>query len=211
MYCMIRQTRRPCLAFKILAAGAIQPRAAFPYAFTSGADFILGLKMPGNEGVKGGIDPDEAERIYRALLEWKPNEDRAHYLLGNLLARQKRWKDALKEYRLVVRFRGDGLGDDVAAQRFDFSCLGLASHQVDCVKAMGSRELQDQSTYDRSGGRLYQPVATTQFELIQGKQPGRKRVDHRLRGVFVAHSIRNRYGARSGHASLCSRQYPRVE
>jgi tetratricopeptide (TPR) repeat protein len=45
--------------------------------------------------------PDEAERIYRALLEWKPAEDRAHYLLGNLLARQKRWKEALKEYRQV--------------------------------------------------------------------------------------------------------------
>lgn len=28
-----------------------------------GTDFILGLKMPGDEGVKGGIDPDEAERI----------------------------------------------------------------------------------------------------------------------------------------------------
>lgn len=33
--------RRPWIAFKILAAGAIPPRAAFPYAFNSGADFIL--------------------------------------------------------------------------------------------------------------------------------------------------------------------------
>ncbi len=32
-----------------------------------GSDFILGLKMPGDEGVKGGIDPDEAERILRRL------------------------------------------------------------------------------------------------------------------------------------------------
>lgn len=32
---------KPFIAFKILAAGAIPPRAAFPYAFTSGADFIL--------------------------------------------------------------------------------------------------------------------------------------------------------------------------
>jgi hypothetical protein len=31
----------PWIAFKILAAGAIPPRAAFPYAFNSGADFIL--------------------------------------------------------------------------------------------------------------------------------------------------------------------------
>ncbi len=33
--------RKPWIAFKILAAGAIHPRAGFPYAFTSGADFIL--------------------------------------------------------------------------------------------------------------------------------------------------------------------------
>jgi hypothetical protein len=33
--------QKPWIAFKILAAGAIQPRAAFPAAFNSGADFIL--------------------------------------------------------------------------------------------------------------------------------------------------------------------------
>jgi hypothetical protein len=33
--------KKPWIAFKILAAGALQPRAAFPYAFNSGADFIL--------------------------------------------------------------------------------------------------------------------------------------------------------------------------
>jgi len=33
--------RKPWIAFKILAAGAIPPRTAFPYAFSSGADFIL--------------------------------------------------------------------------------------------------------------------------------------------------------------------------
>jgi len=32
---------KPWIAFKILAAGAIPPRAAFPYAFNSGADFAL--------------------------------------------------------------------------------------------------------------------------------------------------------------------------
>jgi hypothetical protein len=35
------KTTKPWIAFKILAAGAVQPRAAFPYAFNSGADFIL--------------------------------------------------------------------------------------------------------------------------------------------------------------------------
>jgi hypothetical protein len=33
--------KKPFIAFKILAAGAIQPRAAFPFAFNNGADFIL--------------------------------------------------------------------------------------------------------------------------------------------------------------------------
>lgn len=33
--------KKPWIAFKILAAGALPPLRAFPYAFTSGADFIL--------------------------------------------------------------------------------------------------------------------------------------------------------------------------
>jgi hypothetical protein len=33
--------RKPWIAFKVLAAGALPPRAAFPCAFNSGADFIL--------------------------------------------------------------------------------------------------------------------------------------------------------------------------
>jgi 2,4-dienoyl-CoA reductase-like NADH-dependent reductase (Old Yellow Enzyme family) len=32
-----------------------------------GGDFVIGLKMPGDEGVAGGIDPDEAARITGAL------------------------------------------------------------------------------------------------------------------------------------------------
>jgi hypothetical protein len=35
------QIKKPWIAFKILAAGGIQPRAAFPYAFNAGADFAL--------------------------------------------------------------------------------------------------------------------------------------------------------------------------
>lgn len=34
---------------------------------TCGPDFVIGLKMPGDEGVAGGIDPDEAARITAAL------------------------------------------------------------------------------------------------------------------------------------------------
>ena len=33
--------KKPWIAFKVLAAGAIPPRAAFPYAVNNGADFIL--------------------------------------------------------------------------------------------------------------------------------------------------------------------------
>jgi tetratricopeptide (TPR) repeat protein len=44
---------------------------------------------------------EEAERIYRALLQWRPEEYYAHYLLGNLLARGRRWEEALDEYEKV--------------------------------------------------------------------------------------------------------------
>jgi hypothetical protein len=33
--------KKPWIAFKVLAAGAIPPRAAFPYSFNNGADFVL--------------------------------------------------------------------------------------------------------------------------------------------------------------------------
>jgi hypothetical protein len=36
----MKTVTKPWLAFKVLAAGAIYPREAFPYAFKSGADFI---------------------------------------------------------------------------------------------------------------------------------------------------------------------------
>jgi tetratricopeptide (TPR) repeat protein len=44
---------------------------------------------------------DEAERIYRALLQWRPDEAYARYLIGNLYARQRRFEEALDEYALV--------------------------------------------------------------------------------------------------------------
>jgi hypothetical protein len=33
--------KKPWIAFKIMAAGAIPPQRAFPHAFNSGADFVL--------------------------------------------------------------------------------------------------------------------------------------------------------------------------
>jgi tetratricopeptide (TPR) repeat protein len=44
---------------------------------------------------------EDAERIYRALLQWRPHEYYAHYLLGNLLARQRRFDEALTEYSQI--------------------------------------------------------------------------------------------------------------
>jgi hypothetical protein len=38
---MMAKIAKPWIAFKILAAGALEPERAFPYAFNSGADFIL--------------------------------------------------------------------------------------------------------------------------------------------------------------------------
>lgn len=44
---------------------------------------------------------EEAERIYRALLQWRAQEYRAYYLLGNLLARTRRLELAIDEYRKI--------------------------------------------------------------------------------------------------------------
>ncbi|HRC77769.1 MAG TPA: tetratricopeptide repeat protein, partial [Kouleothrix sp.] len=44
---------------------------------------------------------EEAERIYRALLQWRPHEYHARYLLGNLLARARRLDRALEEYTCI--------------------------------------------------------------------------------------------------------------
>jgi hypothetical protein len=38
---VMAKVRKPWIAFKILAAGAIRPETAFPWAFINGADFIL--------------------------------------------------------------------------------------------------------------------------------------------------------------------------
>ena len=37
----MKTTKRPWLAYKVLAAGAIHPREGFSYAFENGADFCV--------------------------------------------------------------------------------------------------------------------------------------------------------------------------
>ena len=55
--------------------GDVAGRIAFAHEIARGireavgSGFIVGLKMPGDEGVEGGIDPDEAERLTAALSE----------------------------------------------------------------------------------------------------------------------------------------------
>jgi hypothetical protein len=36
----MKNTKKPWIAYKVLAAGAIDPRKGFEYAFKNGADFI---------------------------------------------------------------------------------------------------------------------------------------------------------------------------
>ena len=38
---IMKSVKKPWIAFKVMAAGAIPPSDAFPYAFASGADFVL--------------------------------------------------------------------------------------------------------------------------------------------------------------------------
>src|SRR5262249_59542527 len=50
---------------------------------TCGGDFVIGLKMPGDEGVAGGIDPEEAARI-TSLLARDGVPDYFSYSQGNV-------------------------------------------------------------------------------------------------------------------------------
>lgn len=54
-----------------------------------------------SEDLKAQNYDDEAARIYRALIQWRTTEYRAHYLLGNLLARAKAWEEAIAEYGVI--------------------------------------------------------------------------------------------------------------
>lgn len=93
---------------------------------------------------------EEAERIYRALLQWRPAESRARYLLGNLLARTRRFDQALEEYDLIQpgnphyidsRIRTSAIhklqGRLRAAYDVLFRCAGLYPHEGHLFLHMG--------------------------------------------------------------------------
>ena len=96
-----------------------------------GADFILGLKMPADEGVRGGIDIDEAERIALALQDrggldyiafsqgnfsasLEDHVPDMHYPSGPFLHFHRRLK--LKLTRMPVMAVGRIAGPDAAAR-----------------------------------------------------------------------------------------------
>ncbi len=61
-----------------------------------GKDFVIGLKMPGDEGVAGGIDPDEAARITAAL---------AHGTLDYFAYSQGNFTNSLENHVPDMHFR----------------------------------------------------------------------------------------------------------
>lgn len=65
----MKKVEKPWIAFKVMAAGAIPPRDAFPYAYSSGADFVLA----------GMFDFDVAEdcEIARAAVAKAQSQTRA--------------------------------------------------------------------------------------------------------------------------------------
>ena len=54
-----------------------------------------------SQGLKQQGYSDEAERIYRALLQWRPEEQYARFLLGNLLARNRKLDQAMEIYQEI--------------------------------------------------------------------------------------------------------------
>ena len=74
---------KPWIAFKILAAGAIPPRAAFPYAVNGGADFIL----VGMFDWQVEEDAKLARRVFNIVSG--PNSKRTRPWYGGTLVTQK--------------------------------------------------------------------------------------------------------------------------
>jgi 2,4-dienoyl-CoA reductase-like NADH-dependent reductase (Old Yellow Enzyme family) len=64
---------------------------------TCGKDFVTGLKMPGDEGVEGGIDPDEAARITAALAK--------HGVLDYFVYSQGNFTNSLENHVPDMHFR----------------------------------------------------------------------------------------------------------
>ena len=57
-----------------------------------------------SEDLKAQGYDDEADRIYRALLQWRPDEHRARYMRSNLLARSRKLDAALAEYAQIPAY-----------------------------------------------------------------------------------------------------------
>jgi len=83
--------------------GSVENRCRFAVEIAAeirrrcGPDFVIGLKIPGREGVPGGIDPDEACRITAELVR--------HKLLDYLAVNQGNFSLSLEEHVPDLYFR----------------------------------------------------------------------------------------------------------
>ena len=98
-------------------------------------------------------DYEKAERIYKKVLESKKyNEDETisfAYSLGDIFARQKEYKKALKEYKKVLRIDPEFQG---VKERIEIMNKGLKGEEVDIVSITGLVEISEE------GGELWDSV-----------------------------------------------------
>lgn len=98
-------------------------------------------------------DYEKAERIYKKVLESKKyNEDETvsfAYSLGDIFARQKEYKKALKEYKKVLRIDPEFQG---VKERIELMNKGLKGEEVDIVSITGLVEISEE------GGELWDSV-----------------------------------------------------
>src|ERR671934_144990 len=66
-----------------------------------GAAFSQGIRAYLRAAYADAIEHFKAALIYHALLQWRPQEHYARYLLGNLLARTRRLDQAMEAYSQI--------------------------------------------------------------------------------------------------------------
>jgi len=65
------QVEKPWFAFKVMAAGAIQPKIAFPYAYRHGADFVIAGMFDFQVEADVKIAVDAVRRAGRRERPWR--------------------------------------------------------------------------------------------------------------------------------------------
>lgn len=80
--------------------GFVEPHFAPELSHHTDSD-VVGWYYRLGEDLKNQGYEEESERIYLALLQWRPHEHRARYALGNLLARAKRLDEAMTTFEMI--------------------------------------------------------------------------------------------------------------